>query len=96
MVSGVVDGIPMDESVVRWVRRVTKGNQTTISAGPQVLMEFDFTCDPSAVPMTIDYRHTAGPSCSGSSFNPVSSYSSRAAPSSMVSPSSSPPPGVNQ
>ncbi|WP_321472972.1 TIGR03067 domain-containing protein [uncultured Paludibaculum sp.] len=62
MVSGVVDGIPMDESVVRWVRRVTKGNQTTISAGPQVLMEFEFTCDPSTVPMTIDYRHTAGPS----------------------------------
>lgn len=62
MVSGIVDGIAMDPSMVQWVRRVTKGSQTTVMAGPQVLMKFEVTCDNTVEPHTIDYFHTAGPS----------------------------------
>lgn len=61
MVSGIVDGKPMDPSIASSVKRVTRGTQTTITAGPQVMMKFDFTADPTATPPALDYRHTAGP-----------------------------------
>jgi uncharacterized protein (TIGR03067 family) len=57
MVSGVMDGKPMDASTVK---RVTRGNQTTVTAGPQTMMEFDFAVDPATSPASIDYTHTAG------------------------------------
>ena len=60
MVSGVMDGKPMDDETVRWVKRVTRGRRTTVYAGPQVMMEFDFTFDATKSPKTIDYTHTAG------------------------------------
>ena len=60
MVSGVMDGKPMDEATVACVRRVTRGQRTTVYAGPQMLMEFDFTFDATKSPRTIDYSHTAG------------------------------------
>ena len=60
MVSGVMDGNPMEQSTVQWVRRVTQGNQTTVYAGPQVMMKFGFTTDPAASPKAIDYVNTAG------------------------------------
>ena len=60
MVSGIMDGHPMDKSLVKWVKRVTQGNQTTVYAGPQVMMKFEFTTDSSKSPKTIDYLNTAG------------------------------------
>ena len=60
MVSGVMDGSPMEKSVVQWVKRVTAGNETTVYAGPQVLMKMSFTSDASKSPKTIEYVHTAG------------------------------------
>jgi uncharacterized protein (TIGR03067 family) len=55
-----MDGRPMDESVVKWVKRVTQGNQTTVFAGPQTIMKLEFTSDSSQSPKTIDYLNTAG------------------------------------
>jgi uncharacterized protein (TIGR03067 family) len=50
----------MDKSLVQWVKRVTQGNVTTVYAGPNVMMQAEFTSDSSKSPKTIDYRNTAG------------------------------------
>jgi uncharacterized protein (TIGR03067 family) len=55
MISGIFDGKPMDESMVKWVKRVTQGNETTVLAGPNVMMKAEFTIDASASPKTIGY-----------------------------------------
>jgi uncharacterized protein (TIGR03067 family) len=60
MVSAVMDGVPMDPSAVEWVKRMTHGSETTVYAGPQVMMKMEFTSDPSKAPKTIDYVNTAG------------------------------------
>jgi len=62
MISGIFDGKAMDKSETKWVRRVTQGNQTTVTAGPLVMMKFEFAIDPSHAPKQLDYQHTAGPS----------------------------------
>jgi uncharacterized protein (TIGR03067 family) len=62
MVSAVMDGNPMDPSAVEWVKRVTHGDETTVYAGPQVMMKMEFTSDASKSPKTIDYVNTAGSS----------------------------------
>jgi len=60
MVSGVMSGKPMDQSLVKWVKRVTRGNQTTVLAGPQVMMKVEFSSDSSQSPKAIDYLNLAG------------------------------------
>src|SRR5262249_28332296 len=60
MISGVMNGQPMEESAVQWVKRITRGNQTTVCAGPQVMMAMQFTHDASTSPPTIEYINTAG------------------------------------
>jgi len=60
MLSGVMNGAAMDESAVQWVKRVTRGNQTTVLAGPQTMLRVEFTFDPSASPRSIDYLNLAG------------------------------------
>src|SRR5262249_8300440 len=60
MVSAVMNGQPMSKSDVQWVKRVTRGNQTSVIAGPQELMSMQFTHDPAGSPKTIEYVHTAG------------------------------------
>jgi len=60
MVSGVSNGVPMEESTVQWVRRKTIGDETTIYAGPQVIAKMKFTADSSKSPKTIDYVNTGG------------------------------------
>jgi len=60
MVSGVMDGQPMSEDTTKWVKRVTQGRRTTVYAGPHVMMAFEFTCETSTSPRTIDYTHTSG------------------------------------
>lgn len=60
MVSGIMDGQPMDQSLVKWVKRVTHGNQTTVIAGPNTMLKVEFTSDSSKSPQTIDYLNLAG------------------------------------
>ena len=60
LVSGVMSGKPMDESLVKWVKRVTRGNQTTVVAGPQVMMKVEFSIDSAKSPKAIDYLNLAG------------------------------------
>jgi|SRR5262245_29567511 len=60
MVSGLMNGAAVEKSTVQWVRRVTTGNETTIYAGPQVMLRVTFKSDPSKSPKTIDYVNTAG------------------------------------
>jgi len=61
MVSAVMHGQAMEASAVQWVKRVTVGNKTTITAGPQTMMKMEFTADPAQSPKTIDYVNTSGP-----------------------------------
>ena len=60
MVSGIMGGNVMDEATVQWVKRVTRGWRTKVTAGPQVMMEFEFKNDETKSPKIIDYSHTAG------------------------------------
>ena len=60
MVSGVSNGVAMEESTVQWVKRKTIGDETTIYAGPQVMFKMKFTADSSKSPKTIDYVNTGG------------------------------------
>jgi uncharacterized protein (TIGR03067 family) len=60
MVSAVMNGAPMEQSAVAWVKRVTVGNETAVYAGPQTMLKAQFTNDPAKSPKTIDYVHTAG------------------------------------
>ena len=61
MLSGIMDGQAMEESAVKWVIRVTRGSLTTVKAGPQVMLQFEFTADAAKSPKEIDYLNTAGP-----------------------------------
>jgi uncharacterized protein (TIGR03067 family) len=60
MISGIFNGAPMDQSMLKWVKRVTRGNQTTVTAGPQVMLKVEFTSDASKSPKSIDYLNTGG------------------------------------
>jgi uncharacterized protein (TIGR03067 family) len=60
MLSGVMDGSPMDASMVKWVKRVTHGNVTSVIAGPNVMMKAEFTLDPAQSPKHIDYVNLVG------------------------------------
>jgi uncharacterized protein (TIGR03067 family) len=60
MVSGTMDGVPMDKSMVQWVKRTTNGNESTVTAGPQTMLKVEFTHDPSKSPKTIDYMNLFG------------------------------------
>ena len=60
LVSAVMDGKPMEESMVQWVKRVSIGDETTVYAGPQVMLKVKFTIDPSQSPKAVDYLGLAG------------------------------------
>jgi uncharacterized protein (TIGR03067 family) len=60
MVSGVMDGVPMDASMVQWVKRSTHGNESTVTAGPQTMLKVTFTHVPSKSSKTIDYVNLFG------------------------------------
>lgn len=61
MVSAVFNGTPMAEDMVQWAKRVTRGNVTSVIAGPQTMMKATFTIDETKTPHTIDYVNTEGP-----------------------------------
>jgi uncharacterized protein (TIGR03067 family) len=60
MVSGFMDGHPIERSMVKYGKRVTRGNQTTVQFGGQVFMKATFTCDLAKSPREIDFVHTEG------------------------------------
>jgi uncharacterized protein (TIGR03067 family) len=60
MVSAIMNGVPMEDSAVQWVKRVTVGNETAVYAGPQTMLKAQFTLDASTPLKKIDYVNTAG------------------------------------
>jgi uncharacterized protein (TIGR03067 family) len=60
MVSAVIDGKPLAPDMVKWCKRVTQGNVTQILAGPQSMLDAEFTLDASQTPAHIDYVNRSG------------------------------------
>ncbi|MBI1787478.1 MAG: TIGR03067 domain-containing protein [Acidobacteria bacterium] len=60
MVSGVLDGQPLDKRFAATGRRVVEGNELTVLFGPQVYSKAKFTVDRSKTPRAIDYYNTQG------------------------------------
>jgi uncharacterized protein (TIGR03067 family) len=62
MVSAVLNGAAMNQAMVKWCQRITRGNVTRVVAGPQVLVNASFTLDHSKKPHVIDYLNLEGAS----------------------------------
>jgi len=60
MVSGSADGQSMPDEMLKQMKRVCKGNETTTTMGGQVFMKAKITLDPSRKPKTIDYEMIEG------------------------------------
>jgi uncharacterized protein (TIGR03067 family) len=60
MVAGVFSGAAMAANMVTWCTRVTRGNVTTVMAGPKMMLKASFTLDDSTRPATIDYVNLEG------------------------------------
>jgi uncharacterized protein (TIGR03067 family) len=60
MVSGFMDGHPMDKSMVKHGKRVTRGNVTSVLFGAQLFTRGTFTLDTSKTPKAIDLAHSEG------------------------------------
>ena len=60
MVSGSADGQPMPDEMLKQMKRVCKGDETTTTMGGQVFMKAKITIDPSKKPKTIDYEMLEG------------------------------------
>jgi uncharacterized protein (TIGR03067 family) len=61
MTSGIFNGAAMDKSILKWCKRVTRGNVTRVIAGPQVFLHATFTLDCSHQPPFIDYVNLEAP-----------------------------------
>src|ERR1044071_7953 len=61
MVAGSADGQPMPDQMLKQMKRVCKGDETTTTMSGQIFMTAKITIDPSKKPMTIDYQMTDGP-----------------------------------
>ena len=60
MVSGSADGQAMPEEMLKQMKRVCKGDETTTTMGGQVFIKAKITIDPSKRPKTIDYEMIEG------------------------------------
>jgi uncharacterized protein (TIGR03067 family) len=60
MVSGSANGQSMPDEMVKQMKRVCKGDETTTTMGGQTFMKAKITIDPSKNPKTIDYEMTEG------------------------------------
>jgi uncharacterized protein (TIGR03067 family) len=60
MVSASADGQPMQDEMVKQMKRVCKGDEITVTVGGQVFLKAKITLDPSKKPKTIDYEMTEG------------------------------------
>src|SRR2546423_642012 len=61
MVSGERDGQALPEEIVKELKRVAKGDETTVTSNGQTFMKAKFTVDPTKKPKTIDYTLLEGP-----------------------------------
>ena len=61
MVSAVFNGAPMGDDMVKWCKRITRGDETSVVAGPQVMLKARFTLDASTAPHRIDYVNLEPP-----------------------------------
>jgi uncharacterized protein (TIGR03067 family) len=46
--------------MVAWCRRITRGGETRVIAGPQTMLHASFTIDASTTPRAIDYVNLIG------------------------------------
>jgi uncharacterized protein (TIGR03067 family) len=60
MISAVFNGQPLDPSMVKFCKRITRGNVTTVLAGPQTMLKAQFTLDNSKHPNAINYVNLHG------------------------------------
>jgi uncharacterized protein (TIGR03067 family) len=50
----------MSQDLVKWCQRITRGNITSVVAGPQTMLKASFTLDCSKKPHAIDYVNLEG------------------------------------
>jgi uncharacterized protein (TIGR03067 family) len=60
MVAAVFNGKPMDANMVKWCTRITRGNLTTIVAGPQTMLKATFVLKPGKPHAAIEYMNLHG------------------------------------
>jgi uncharacterized protein (TIGR03067 family) len=60
MVAGVFSGVAMKQDMIKWVKRITQGNLTSVVAGPQVMLMATFTLVHAQHPQGIDYENREG------------------------------------
>ena len=60
MVSGSADGQPMPEQMLKQMKRVCKGDETTTTMAGRLYFKAKISLDPSKKPKTIDYQMTEG------------------------------------
>jgi uncharacterized protein (TIGR03067 family) len=60
MVSGSLDGQPLDKGMVRMGRRTVEGNDMTVTFGREVYSKGKYSVDSSKSPATIDIYNTGG------------------------------------
>jgi len=60
MLAATFNGAPMDDSAVKWCKRMTRGSLTTVVAGPQTFLKARFSLDRSKKPNAIDYMNLGG------------------------------------
>jgi uncharacterized protein (TIGR03067 family) len=60
LVSGIADGQPMDEGMVKQMKRVCKGDEVTVTMGTQLILKAKISVDTEKKPKTIDYDMTGG------------------------------------
>jgi uncharacterized protein (TIGR03067 family) len=60
MVFGSADGQPMPEPMLKQMKRICKGDETTVTMAGQLYFKAKITVDPMNKPKTIDYQMTEG------------------------------------
>src|SRR6185503_4368498 len=60
MVSGTADGQAMPDEIRKQMKRICKGEETTVMMGDQVFLKAKIALDPSKKPRTIDYEMIEG------------------------------------
>lgn len=60
MLSGSADGQPMPEQMLKQMKRICKGDETTTMMAGQVYFTAKIIINPSKTPKTIDYHMTEG------------------------------------
>jgi uncharacterized protein (TIGR03067 family) len=60
MVSGFLQGKPMEAEAVEWGVRTWRGNRTVLKFGPETYIDATFTVDPEQSPHAIDFVHQKG------------------------------------